>query len=232
MPYQPGSSACVFGHRALPTWEDALEHRTRPIDSTAHSPDVRERQDSGISTTTERGVFAHRIPLLSFRFAGAFLLRLGARTLSALLFHPPPRKTAWFGLALACSAERRLRQTAESNSTKHVLPQAIGIGMGGMSQPALDAPANALHAEQATGIELALQTQSADEPSGGGLAQETVRGKDAVAQKVNAILGAHHLALAGVQAQTQAGEVRGHGIFDLPEGAFAVAKDNEIITVY
>ena len=40
--------------------------------------------------------------MLSFRFAGAFLLRLGARTLSALLFHPPPRRTAWYGLALAC----------------------------------------------------------------------------------------------------------------------------------
>ena len=25
-----------------------------------------------------------------------------ARTLSALLFHPPPRRTAWYGLALAC----------------------------------------------------------------------------------------------------------------------------------
>ena len=32
--------------------------------------------------------------MLSFRFAGAFLLQLGARTWIALLFHPPPRRTA------------------------------------------------------------------------------------------------------------------------------------------
>ena len=36
--------------------------------------------------------------MLSFRFADAFLLRLGACRLSALLFHPPPRRTAWYGL--------------------------------------------------------------------------------------------------------------------------------------
>src|SRR5205085_11490514 len=68
--------------------------------------------------------------MLSFRFAGAFLLRLDTRTLSALLFHPPPRRTAWFGLALAGSAVSRRWQTAESNSTKHLPPQAIGLGVG------------------------------------------------------------------------------------------------------
>ena len=73
---------------SAPERHRTLEHRTRPIDSTTHAPDVHERQDSGTSTTAGRGVFAHRNPMLSFRFAGACLLRLGARTLSALLFHP------------------------------------------------------------------------------------------------------------------------------------------------
>ena len=31
--------------------------------------------------------------MLLLRLAGAFLLRLAARTLAALLFHPPPRRT-------------------------------------------------------------------------------------------------------------------------------------------
>ena len=109
-----------------------------------HAPDVREHQDFGPSTTAERGVFAHRRPLLSFRFAGALLLRLGARMLSALVFHPPPRRTAWFGLALAGSAVSRRWQTAESNSTKHLPPQAIGVGVAGMAQPALYAAVDAL----------------------------------------------------------------------------------------
>ena len=55
--------------------------------------------------------------MLSFRFAGAFLLRLGARTLSALLFHPPPRRTAWYGLALARGVCTH-RRSAQSNSIK------------------------------------------------------------------------------------------------------------------
>ena len=110
-----------------------LEHRTRPLDSTTHAPDVHERQDSGTATTAGCGVFAHRNPMLSFRFAGAFLLRLGARTLSALLFHPPPRRTAWYGLALACGAGTQHRRSAESNSTKDAPPQAIGIGPGVLS---------------------------------------------------------------------------------------------------
>ena len=65
--------------------------------------------------------------MLSCRFAGAFLLRLGARTLSALLFHPPPRRTAWYGLALACGACTH-RRSAESNSIKYAPPQAVDIG--------------------------------------------------------------------------------------------------------
>ena len=73
--------------------------------------------------------------MLSFRFAGAFLLRLGARTLSALLFHPPPRRTAWYGLALVCGACTRHRRSAESNSTKGALPQAVGIGAVALLQP-------------------------------------------------------------------------------------------------
>ena len=102
-------------------------------------------------------VFAHRNPMLSFRFAGAFLLRLGARTLSALLFHPPPRRTAWYGLALACGVCTRHRRSAESNSIKYAPPQAVGSGVGGVSEPALYAAVDALPAQQAPGIQLALQ---------------------------------------------------------------------------
>ena len=93
-----------------------LEHRTRPLDSTALPPSV-DGRDSGTATTAGCGVFAHRNPMLSFRFAGAFLLRLGARTLSALLFHPPPRRTAWYGLALARGVCTH-RRSAQSNSIK------------------------------------------------------------------------------------------------------------------
>jgi hypothetical protein len=130
--------------------------------------------------------------MLSFRFAGAFLLRLGARTLSALLFHPPPRKTAWYGLALACGVCTRHRRSAESNSIKYAPPQAVGRGVGGVSEPALHAAVDALQAEHAPRVQLALQAQPADEPPGRGLAQPAVRGEDAVAQKVDAVLGAHH----------------------------------------
>ena len=70
--------------------------------------------------------------MLSFRFAGAFLLRLGARTLSALLFHPPPRRTAWYGLALACGVGTQHRRSAESNSIKYAPPQAVGSGARGI----------------------------------------------------------------------------------------------------
>ena len=84
------------------------------------------------SSPAERGIFAHRISMLSFRFAGAFLLRWGARTLSALLFHPPPRRTAWYGLALACGDFAERRHSTESNSTKYAPPQAVGIGTRGI----------------------------------------------------------------------------------------------------
>ena len=70
--------------------------------------------------------------MLSFRFAGAFLLRLGARTLSALLFHPPPRRTAWYGLALACGIGIQHRHAAQSNSTKGASPQAVEIHARGI----------------------------------------------------------------------------------------------------
>jgi hypothetical protein len=69
----------------------------------------------------------------SFRFAGAFLLRLGARTLSALLFHPSPRRAAWYGLALTCGVCTRHRHSAESNSITYTPPQAIGIGLSVLS---------------------------------------------------------------------------------------------------
>src|SRR5262249_52382783 len=56
-------------------------------------------------------------------------------------------------------------------------------------------------------------------------------GEDAVTQKVDAVLGAQHLALGGVQPQAQAGEVGSHGLFDLPESTFVIAKDDEIVAV-
>jgi hypothetical protein len=95
--------------------------------------------------------------MLSFRFAGAFLLRLGARTLSALLFHPPPRRTAWFGLALACGACAQHKHSAESNSTKHVLPQAIGISVRRVSEPALHRAVDGRQAGESSGVEFALE---------------------------------------------------------------------------
>jgi hypothetical protein len=78
-----------------------------------------DRGASGTATTAGRGVFAHQHPILSFRFTGVFLLRLGTRTLSALLFHPPLRRTAWYGLALACGAciQRRLLRKAIALNT-------------------------------------------------------------------------------------------------------------------
>ena len=82
--------------------------------------------------------------MLSFRFAGAFLLRLGARTLSALLFHPPPRRMAWYGLALACGVCTRHRRSAESNSTKYAAPQAVGIGARGIEFCSV-MPINGIH---------------------------------------------------------------------------------------
>jgi hypothetical protein len=91
-----------------------------------------DTRDSGTATAAGRGVLAHRNPMLSFRFAGAFLLRLGARTLSALLFHPPPCRTAWDGLTLACGARAQHRHSAESDSTKHAAPQAVGISPGAL----------------------------------------------------------------------------------------------------
>lgn len=108
--------------------------------------------------------------MLSFRFAGAFLLRLGARTLSALLFHPPPRRTAWYGLTLACGTGTRHRRSAESNSIKYASPQAVGSGVGSVSKPALHTPVDALQAEPAPGVQLTLQAQTEDEPPGSGLA--------------------------------------------------------------
>ena len=67
--------------------------------------------------------------MLSFRFAGTFLLGLGAHTLCALRFHPPQHMTVWFDLALACRAWSRPRETTESNSTKYALSQAAGTGL-------------------------------------------------------------------------------------------------------
>ena len=91
-----------------------------------------DRRASGTATIAGRGVFAPRNPMLSFRFAGAFLLRVGARTLSALLFHPPPRRTAWYSLALACEVGIQHRHSAQSNSTKGALPQAMEIRARGI----------------------------------------------------------------------------------------------------
>ena len=129
--HQPTSQGRALVYSA-PGCNHTLEHRTRPLDSTTHAPGVRERQDSGTATTAGRGVFAHRNPILSFRFAGAFLLRLGVRILSALLVHPPPCSMAWYGLALAWGACTRHRHSAQSNSTKGALPQAVGISARGI----------------------------------------------------------------------------------------------------
>ena len=45
-----------------------------------HTPSVREREEFWHRDYLRGAVFAHRTPMLSFRFTSTFLLRCGART--------------------------------------------------------------------------------------------------------------------------------------------------------
>ena len=120
--------------------------------------------------------------MLLLRFAGAFLLRFAERTFAGSLLNVPPRRIRGFG-----------RRPLKGHSTKQVAPQAIGIGMAGMTQPTHDPGADGIETDATIG-KLSLHpahptTEAVDVLFG----NQSVGREDPIAKEADALFGAQDM---------------------------------------
>jgi len=139
-----------------PPETDSLEHGTRPLDSTMHTPSVLEQE--GLWHRDYRRARSLRAsePDVVVPIRGRVSVAVGRAHVERVIVPLAAVQDGLVRLALACGAEAQHRRSAESNSTKYAAPQAVGSGMGSVSEPALRAAVNALPAEQASGVQFAL----------------------------------------------------------------------------
>lgn len=96
LPAVPGRSSCSVSFAQGPP---GIKHRPGHGAWAAHlsraEPWSQSRAKCFVFGHPSRAVLASRNPLLLFLLFRSFLLRLAARQLLSLLFHEPPRKTAF-----------------------------------------------------------------------------------------------------------------------------------------
>src|SRR5271157_1050895 len=137
-------------------------------------------------------VLEGRKPLFVLRFDGAFLLRFAERTFAGSLLNVPPRRIRGFG-----------RRPLKGHSTKQVAPQAIGIGMAGMSNPTHDPGADGIETDATPGKLSLHPAHPAAEPSHVFLDQKSVRGEDPIAKEADALSAGEHNALVPMDLEPQ-----------------------------
>src|SRR5262249_49380170 len=179
---------------AFPSAGCPLTVRHRAVAWTLHPGTLRRTHgpaDSGLSNRSVRGkVLAGRNPLLLLRFSGSLLLRLSERRFNALLLKAPPRNERLWR-----------RRPAEGMFQEQPLPQSIGIGLAGVTNPAHDSPPDLVRADLVSGVLLLHVAQTTAEPPHVRPSQEPVRGEDPVAQERDPVADRKDDVLPRMQAQ-------------------------------
>lgn len=158
--------------------------------------------------------------MLVLRFDGAFLLRFAERTFDGWLLNVPPRRRRGFG-----------RRPLERHSTKQVAPQAIGVGVPGVTQPTHDPGADHIEADP-TGGELLLHPPQATAKAADVLpSQEPVRGKNPVAEEAVALLAREDDALVPMDLEPKVLQEPFDLGTDLLKPPLVIGEDEEVIDV-
>ena len=144
------------------------------------------------------GVRARRKPLLLFRFAVLFLLRLAARVFCGLLFQEPPRSTRLTGGQSGFIG--RGRERIEPSAFEEGMAQACRVGVPGMGDPGIYVPLDrgAVNAAHAPAIAQPAQTITEAAHIFLGKAANTVAVQH-IAKKGAGARGLVHKGLGGVQ---------------------------------
>ena len=126
--YQSGSGKIY----SAPGRNHTIEHRTRPLDSTTHTPSVRGQE--GLWHRDHRRVRSLRAPEpeVVVPMRGRVPVAVGRAHVERVIVPPAAAQDGLVGLALACGAGTRHRHSAESNSIKYAPPQAVGSGARGI----------------------------------------------------------------------------------------------------
>src|SRR5271157_2458284 len=165
-------------------------------------------------------VLEGRKPLFVLRFDGAFLLRFTERTFAGSLLNVPPRRIRGFG-----------RRPLKGHSTKQVAPQAIGIGMAGMSNPTHDPGADDLEPDATPGILPLHPAHPATEAADIVFGNQSVAREDPIAQEADALFAREDDALVPMDLEPQALQKMLDLPLDLVEPSLVVGKDEKVINV-
>jgi hypothetical protein len=130
---------------------------------------------------------------LLLRLSVLFLLRAEERNQSVVLFHEPPR----------IARHSSVPVPAEQSRSKQAAAQSQGIGLAGMTDPALHPRVEVLPIHAAASVGSSEAAQATGESVAVVIAQQAKAGKHPIAEYIDPIMDPKDIGLTWVDAQPQ-----------------------------